>query len=156
MVRISTTRECDLVHNGLIWFICPDEGSNFNDEAFFISIKGFCISYLEKKLRSINNWISFFTKPLHLGDASSALVNAHIGNSASKRKRERPQYSHYRLQGHIINRCYKLHGYPLRYKANPRLNWARPKLIRPFLLSLRTREPQTWCLVVSLLINVSN
>ena len=105
--------------------------------------KVFALVIWEKQLRSINNGISFLTEPLHLGDASFALVNAHIGNSTLKRKRERPQYNHCGLQDHIINHCYKLHGYPLEYKPNPRLNQARPKIIRPFLVSIRTRETQT-------------
>ena len=105
--------------------------------------KVFALVIWEKQLRSINNGISFLTEPLHLGDASFALVNAHNGNSTLKGKRERPQYSHCGLQDHIINRCYKLHGYPLEYKPNPRLNQARPKIIRPFLVSIRTRETQT-------------
>ena len=36
-------------------------------------------------------------------------------------KKERPLYTHCNFHGHTIEKCYKLHGYPLGYKPKPML-----------------------------------
>ena len=56
--------------------------------------KVFSLVIQEEGQRSINNGISSLLEPLHLGNAGSASVNAHTGNSASKGKHERPKCSH--------------------------------------------------------------
>ena len=60
-------------------------------------------------------------KLLHLGNTGSASINAHTTGKtyeipSLKGKREQPQCSHCGLQGHTIDHCYKLHGYPPGYK----------------------------------------
>ena len=54
--------------------------------------------------------------PLILGNSNSASANAHTGSVPSKGNREHPQCVYCGLQGHTIDKCYKLHGYPLGYK----------------------------------------
>lgn len=38
------------------------------------------------------------------------------GSSSSSKKRERPLCTHCGLQGHTVDRCYKLHGFPPGYR----------------------------------------
>lgn len=78
--------------------------------------KVFALVLQEERQRSINQGFSSLLQPLALGDSSQASANTHIGSSASKPKFERPQCTHCGLQGHAMDRCYKLHGYPLGYK----------------------------------------
>ncbi|KAJ9691619.1 hypothetical protein PVL29_013726 [Vitis rotundifolia] len=73
--------------------------------------KVFTLVLQEERQQSINQVFSYLLEPLVLGDSSQAFTNAHIGISASKPKHERPQCTYCVLQGHIVDRCYKLHGY---------------------------------------------
>ncbi|XP_035547344.1 uncharacterized protein LOC118348894 [Juglans regia] len=41
-------------------------------------------------------------------------------NKQSVTRKERPYCTHYDLLGHTVDKCYKIHGYPPRYKAKPR------------------------------------
>ena len=55
-----------------------------------------------------------------LVDASVALValGAKSGNAKNytKSKNGRPQCTHCEAMGHVVEKCYKLHGYPPGYK----------------------------------------
>ena len=44
----------------------------------------------------------------------------------SKRKHDRPLCSHCKIQGHTVDKCYKLHGYPPGYKFKPKSTSAPP------------------------------
>ena len=66
-------------------------------------------------------------KQRKVGDGKKALVDAlaalaafgsKSGNTKNfaKSKNGRPQCTHYGAMGHVVDRCYKLHGYPPRYK----------------------------------------
>ena len=52
-------------------------------------------------------------------DTSAVLVawgNKNNANNFNKNKLGRPQCTHYRAMGHVVDKCYKLHGYPPEYK----------------------------------------
>ena len=78
--------------------------------------KVFTLVLQEERQRSINQGLSFLLEFLVLGYSSQASTNAHTGISASKPKHERPQCTYCGFQRHIVDRCYKLHGYPPEYK----------------------------------------
>ena len=42
------------------------------------------------------------------------------GGNKSFGKKERPVCSHCGITGHKVEKCYKIHGYPLRYKSRTR------------------------------------
>ena len=42
------------------------------------------------------------------------------GGNKSFGKKERPVCSHYGITGHKVEKCYKIHGYPLIYKSRTR------------------------------------
>ena len=65
----------------------------------------------------------FFFLNWHWGiDNSISLSSAttSINNFTPKPKCDRPLYFHYGLQGYTIDKCFKLHGSPLRYKNKPK------------------------------------
>ena len=43
-------------------------------------------------------------------------------NKGNNNKRERPLCTHYNMLGHTVEKCYKLHGYPLGYKHKGKAN----------------------------------
>ncbi|XP_019056990.1 PREDICTED: uncharacterized protein LOC109116288 [Tarenaya hassleriana] len=47
------------------------------------------------------------------------------------RPRQRPLCTHYRLYGHMVKKCYKLHGYPPGYKQTAPVVMPRPPASRP-------------------------
>ena len=49
-------------------------------------------------------------------------MNPGSGSKNFKKGKERPTCSHCGLLGHIIEKCYKTHGYPSRYKTKARAN----------------------------------
>ena len=73
----------------------------------------------EEKQRSIKNGDfsrAITTHPIEAttfySDARSGLKHSGKGNS----KREGPIYTHYGKSGHIVEKCYKLHGFPPRFE----------------------------------------
>ncbi|RVX15709.1 hypothetical protein CK203_005752 [Vitis vinifera] len=70
----------------------------------------------KERQRTINNGISPLSDSIVLSESNLTSANANTGNFASKGKRQRPQCTHCGLQGHSIDKCYKLHGYPPGYK----------------------------------------
>ena len=46
----------------------------------------------------------------------AALGNRNNANNFNKNKLGRPQCTHCGAMGHVVDKCYKLHGYPLDYK----------------------------------------
>ncbi|KAL6348504.1 hypothetical protein AAG906_009964 [Vitis piasezkii] len=46
----------------------------------------------------------------------------------SNSKRNRPLYSHCGIQGHTIDKCYKLHDYPPGYKFKPKPGTSNPQI----------------------------
>ena len=57
-------------------------------------------------------------KALVDGAAVLATLGAKAGNAKNytKSKTVRPQCTHYGAMGHVVDKCYKLHGYPPGYK----------------------------------------
>ena len=43
-----------------------------------------------------------------------------LSNRNANQKKERSFYTHCNFPGHTIEKCYKIHGYPPRYKAKPK------------------------------------
>ncbi|KAL4644581.1 hypothetical protein ACB092_02G175200 [Castanea dentata] len=96
----------------------------------FATVKGQIL--LMKPLPSLNQVFSLIIqeeKQRRVGSNAIAIESAAIffrgsntsynkGNYANKTngKRERPICSHYGILGHVVDKCYKIHGYPPRYK----------------------------------------
>ena len=76
--------------------------------------KVFALVAQEERQRSVNQGLSLSNDSQILGDSGISTVATSFN---SKSKQERPLYSHYGIQGHTIEKCYKLHGYPLGYKT---------------------------------------
>ena len=79
--------------------------------------KVFALVIQEERQWNINYGSSSFRNLLVLGDSNSTLANAHTSSVHSKGKWEHPQCVHCGFQGHTIDKCYKLHGYPPGYKS---------------------------------------
>lgn len=66
-----------------------------------------------------------------VGSANLAYGGGPAGKGSKNKGKDRPVCSHCGIIGHAIEKCYKLHGYPLGYKAkgkNPKANQvARPE-----------------------------
>ena len=45
-----------------------------------------------------------------------------LAKDFAKGKSGRPQCTHCGVLGHVVDKCYKLHGYPLVISSNPRVN----------------------------------
>ncbi|XP_030974888.1 uncharacterized protein LOC115994771 [Quercus lobata] len=75
--------------------------------------KVYSMVLLEEMQKNISSSSSSEIEVVALYSNVSAKLNSR--NRYSNRK-ERPIYSHCGIQGHIIDKCYKLHGYPPRYK----------------------------------------
>ena len=76
--------------------------------------KVFALVVQEERQRSITHGLPSVPNSLTIGNSGpSATVDAIAGNSKPKRKR--PICSHCGIQGHTIDKCYKLHGYPPGY-----------------------------------------
>ena len=96
----------------------------------FATVRGHIL--LMKPLPSLNQVFSFITqekKQRRVGSnaiavESTALFSRGPNNSSNKcnytnkpnGKRERPICSHCGILGHVVDKCYKIHGYPPRYK----------------------------------------
>ena len=65
--------------------------------------------------------------PLTIQD-SNPLATIVVAARNSKPKWTRPLYIHCSIQGHIVNKCYKLHGYPLGYKFKPKIGTSNPQI----------------------------
>ena len=53
-----------------------------------------------------------------------ALGNKNNAKNFNKNKARRPQCTHYGGMGHVVDKCYKLHSYPLGYKFKNRVGLA--------------------------------
>ena len=49
-------------------------------------------------------------------DTAVALASTLTAKNVKKFKKGRPQYTHCGAMGHVVDKCYKLHGYPPGYK----------------------------------------
>uniref|UniRef100_A0A7N2MSN6 CCHC-type domain-containing protein n=1 Tax=Quercus lobata TaxID=97700 RepID=A0A7N2MSN6_QUELO len=49
-------------------------------------------------------------------DTVAALASALAAKNVKNFKKGRPQCTHCGAMGHVVDKCYKLHGYPLGYK----------------------------------------
>ena len=76
--------------------------------------KVFALIVQEERQHAVNQGLSLSNDFQILGDSGISIVAASFN---SKSKQERPLYSHYGIQGHTVEKCYKLHGYPLGYKT---------------------------------------
>lgn len=69
----------------------------------------------EDRQRAINNGVPIPTSAAMRDPSHSAAITV-AANLSLKPKRDRPFCTHCCLQGHIVDRCYKLHDFPLAYK----------------------------------------
>ena len=53
---------------------------------------------------------------------TAKVVNLGSGSKTFKKGKEGPTCSHCGLLGHTVEKCYKIHGYPLGYKTKARAN----------------------------------
>ena len=81
--------------------------------------KVFALIVQEERQHAVNQGLSLSNDFQILGDSGISIVAASFN---SKSKQERPLYSHYGIQGHTVEKCYKLHGYPLGYKTRGKSN----------------------------------
>ena len=73
----------------------------------------------EESRKNLGHGSSFSSQP----DDSVAMYANSKGNSGNKgSNKERPLCTHCNMLGHTIYKCYKLHGYPPRYKPKGRSN----------------------------------
>ena len=78
--------------------------------------KVFSLVVQEERQRQINSGSSLLPGSIAIAESSSpASISA--TNFTQKTKRDRPLCTHCGIQGHTVDKCYKLHGYPLGYKA---------------------------------------
>ena len=86
--------------------------------------KVYALVLQEESHKNIGHGGSFVAKL----DSIAMYVNSkgnNAGNanwSKGNNKKERPLYTHYNMLGHTIDKCYKLHGYPLGYKLKGKSN----------------------------------
>ena len=73
----------------------------------------------EERQRPVNQGLSLSNDSQILGDSSISIA---IASFNSKSKWERPLCSNCGIQGHIVDKCYKLHGYPPSYKTREKSN----------------------------------
>ena len=78
-------------------------------------LKVFALVVQEERQCSITHGLSSICDPLAIGNSSPSATIAAVTGIA-KPKRERPLCSHYGIQGNLVDKCYKLHGYPPGYK----------------------------------------
>ena len=91
----------------------------FMMNSFPLILKVFALVGQEKRQHIINQGPFSPINSLvpNISNSSTSIATTSFSpNSALKPRRERPQCSHCDIQGHIVNKCYKLHGYLPGYK----------------------------------------
>ena len=81
--------------------------------------KVFSLVVQEERQRSISYGILSSLSPVGISGPSSSMA---ASNFTSKPRRDRPLYTHCGLQGHTMEKCYKLHGYPPGYKPKQKFS----------------------------------
>ena len=66
---------------------------------------------------------------LRLNSQHSQYQQYNKGNYSNKPKKERPQSSHCCLLGHVVDKCWKIHGNPLGYMTKDKSQWWQTKLL---------------------------
>ena len=91
----------------------------FMMNSFPLILKVFALVGQEKRQHIINQGPFSPINSLvpNISNSSTSIATTSFSpNLALKPRRERPQCSHCDIQGHIVNKCYKLHGYLPGYK----------------------------------------
>ena len=81
--------------------------------------KVFTLVVQEESQRPVNQGLSLSNDSQILGDSGISIA---IASFNSKSKWERPLCSNCGIQGHIVDKCYKLHRYPPSYKTREKSN----------------------------------
>ena len=75
----------------------------------------FSLVIQEERQRQINSGPSLLPGSIAVAESSSP-ASIFAANFTQKTKRDRPLCTHCGIQGHTVDKCYKLHGYPPGYK----------------------------------------
>ena len=77
----------------------------------------------EESPKSIGHGGSFSPQPETIAMYANSKRNSRNSNwNKGGNKKERPFCTHYNMPGHTVDKCYKLHGYPLGYKPKGKSN----------------------------------
>ncbi|XP_024019325.1 uncharacterized protein LOC112090984 [Morus notabilis] len=82
--------------------------------------KVFALVLQEERQRMIGQVLPPSSEPNIFSADQKPLVAASSANLSQKFKRDRPHCTHCGLQGHTVEKCYRIHGFPPRFKTKAR------------------------------------
>ncbi|KAK0593262.1 hypothetical protein LWI29_033784 [Acer saccharum] len=84
----------------------------------------------------------YYNSPYFLNNGDHPVFGMNANPFGSfKGKRDRPLCTHCGIVGHVVDKCYKLHGYPPGYKFNNRFSHSKPAANQASIASDSSEDP---------------
>ena len=119
----STTRACYAISYGFQGLLCTNSSPDLDASSSASNFQSLYFGCSRRMSTVHHSWHI----PLVVQDSNPpTTIVAAVRNTKSKRNR--PLYSHCGIQGHTIDKRYKLHDYPPGYKFKPKAGTSNPQI----------------------------